>query len=101
MVFFFLNSDFYDELDYYDDIYDVTENTTKWLDSKEKFNGAKYGTMRIFYDNKTISMDIFEIPAVGDAKPVHYAYCSETPYPFELPSYSISKFKKVPEDLAK
>lgn len=76
--------------------------TTKWYDESENLAGEKQNTFKITTGSKTITIETYKIPAVSDdAKDVYYAKCSETPYFFEIPSYSVQKFQKTAYDIAK
>ena len=60
----------------------ATLSTTKWYDIGE-VSGTKERTLKIFSGSKTVTVDLYSIEA---EKPTYYAICSETPYPFEIPS---------------
>ncbi|MCR5765245.1 MAG: DUF4340 domain-containing protein [Treponema sp.] len=75
----------------------ATLSTTKWYDIGE-VSGSKERTLKIFSGNKTVTVDLYSIEA---EKPTYYAICSETPYPFEIPSYSVQKFQKKLVDVLK
>ena len=76
--------------------------TTKWYDENYKGGGEKLSSFRISTISKTISVDVYRVPAENaDAKDSYYAKCSESPYYFEVPSYSVQKFQKTASDIAK
>lgn len=76
--------------------------TTRWFGDNETPAGVKENTIRITAGTKNITVDIYKIPAAGEAeKDSFYAKCSESPYYFELPSYTVQKYKKNFSDIAK
>lgn len=76
--------------------------TTKWYDEGDRLAGEKDNTIKIIAGNKTVTLDLFRIPAAGEAeKDSYYAKCSESPYYFEVPSYTVQKYQKTPADIAK
>lgn len=76
--------------------------TTNWYEENAVLNGEKQNTLTINTGSENIVINVFKIPAeTQDDKDVFYAKCNKTPYVFDIPSYSVQKFQKNPEDLAK
>lgn len=76
--------------------------TTKWYDENASLEGEKQNTFKIVTGTKTITIETYKVLATSDEeKDVYYAKCSESPYFFEIPSYSVQKFQKTPYDIAK
>lgn len=73
--------------------------TPVWHDDADlKGNELLHAEIRL--SSKTVTLDIFEIPAATeDEKPVYFGFSSETPYQFELAAYSVQKFQKTVADL--
>lgn len=78
----------------------ATLNAAKWYGSTNIYGGEKAESVRITVGSKTVSLDLYYIEAeTEEDRDVYYAKCSESPYFFEVPSYSVAKFQKTPEDL--
>ena len=76
--------------------------TTKWYDEGDRLAGERDNSLKIVAGNKTVTLDLFRIPAAGEAeKDSYYAKCNESPYYFEVPSYAVQKFQKTAADIAK
>ena len=76
--------------------------TTKWYDEGDRLAGERDNSLKIVAGNKTVTLDLFRIPAAGEAeKDSYYAKCNESPYYFEVPSYAVQKFQKTATDIAK
>ncbi|MBR1639283.1 MAG: DUF4340 domain-containing protein [Treponema sp.] len=76
--------------------------TPVWHNENEDLGGTELVSAEITCGFKTVKITIYEKPAEGeDANPLYYAESSETPYVFELASYSADKFLKKAEDFAK
>ena len=80
----------------------ATLSTSKWYDAGE-VSGTKERTIKIFSGSKTVTVELYAISGTsGDSNnAAYYAVCSETPYPFEVPSYSVPKFQKKLIDIYK
>lgn len=83
---------------------------SSWYDDNTKIqnlDGEFLLSSKIGYDGKTVSLEIYEIkPKITEndnsqQESVYYATSSETPYIFKLESYSVDKFNKKPQDIAK
>ena len=78
--------------------------TTKWYGSTDTLGGELYVHAEVGVTGKNIKLDIYKIPAnpeVEGSSDQYYAKCSESPYYFEMPSYNMAKYQKIPEDLQK
>jgi len=74
-------------------------STPAWHDDAD-LKGVEICKASIVCGSKTVTMDVYEIPAAGeDGKVVYYGFSSEVPYQFELASYSAQKFQKKMEDI--
>lgn len=79
-----------------------TLTTGIWYDESEDLGGEKIATVKITYGTNIASIEIFELPPVGEETiPSYYGKSSTTPYPFQLTSYTMEKINKNPEELAK
>lgn len=75
---------------------------SKWVDEGTELNGIKLLTAEIGYDARTITLDLYVIPASSqDDVDLYYGKCSETPYTFTIANYTAKKFSTQPEELAK
>ena len=80
----------------------ATISTPVWYGEGEELGGNKIVSAKIGVGFNTASIDIYEIPAVGeDGKAKYWATCSETPYTFELANYAVQKFQKNADELSK
>ena len=80
----------------------ATLTTTKWYDEGDRLAGERDNSLKIIAGNKTVTLDLFRIPAAGEGeKDSYYAKCNESPYYFEVPSYAVQKFQKTAADIAK
>jgi len=76
----------------------ATLTTPTWHDDADlKGNELLHAEIRL--SSKTVTVDIYEIPAEGDGNPTYFGFSSETPYQFELASYAVQKFQKTVADL--
>lgn len=77
----------------------ATLTTPTWHDDADlKGNELLHAEIRL--SSKTVTVDIFEIPAdTSDGKTTYYGFSSETPYQFELAAYAVQKFQKTVADL--
>lgn len=76
--------------------------TPSWYEEGENPGGQKIISAKIGVGFKTVSLEIYRLPASGDsASEKYWASCSETPYPFEIAGYAVQKFQKSLEDMAK
>ena len=76
--------------------------TTRWYGDNENPAGIKDNTVKITAGTKVVTVELYKIPAEGDdGKASFYGKCSESPYYFELPSYTVQKFQKTFTDIAK
>jgi len=74
-------------------------STPVWHDDAD-LSGSLIAKCQIKTGNKTVTMDVYEIPAATEEdKPLYYGFSSETPYQFELASYSVQKFQKTVADI--
>ena len=79
-----------------------TLTTGMWYDESKDLGGEKIATVKITYGTNIATIDIFELPPVGEETiPSYYGKSSTTPYPFQLTSYTMEKINKNPEELAK
>lgn len=77
----------------------ATVSTPVWHDDAD-LQGNQIVTAEITCGSKVVTMQIFEIPAATEEdKPLYYGYSSETPYQFELASYTVNKFRKNLDDI--
>lgn len=80
----------------------ATLSTTKWHGRNEELGGELESQMKIYFGSKLVTVDVYVILAEEEnEKDFYYANCSETPYTFEIPSYSVQKFQKSVEDITK
>ncbi|MCQ2591257.1 MAG: DUF4340 domain-containing protein [Treponema sp.] len=73
--------------------------TTKWHEENAVLGGEKDRVLEIRVGSKTVKLEIYKI--IGEEKDTYYGIYSETPYPFDIAGYSVTKYQKAPEDLAK
>lgn len=74
--------------------------TPRWYDDEP--SGEKIISAKITSAFKTITVDIFALPTTEEGETQKYwAKCSETPYAFEMASYTVQKFQKTVEDISK
>lgn len=89
-----------------------SEKATEWFNSLDSITtpnwyddepyGEKIISAKITAAFKTITVDIFAFPITEEDKTQKYwAKCSETPYAFEMASYTVQKFQKTTEDISK
>ncbi|MCR4580092.1 MAG: DUF4340 domain-containing protein [Treponema sp.] len=80
----------------------ATISTPVWHGQGEDLGGKKIVEAEVVAGFKTAKLSLYEIAAESeDANPTYYAESSESPYVFELASYSVGKFLKKAEDFAK
>ena len=73
-----------------------------WLDDSASPSGTYVLTCEIEAGGKTVALDLFQTKGEKDDEPAEYcASSTETPYTFELASYSARKFLKNPDELLK
>lgn len=73
-----------------------------WHGEGDTLGGNKLFTAKLGYGFKTISIDVYEIPAeTEDGKATYWGTSSESPYTFELAGYTVQKFQKEPETISK
>lgn len=84
-------------IDWFENLASIT--TPKWFDDTQA--GEKIISAKIIAGFKTITIDIFELPLVEGETQEYWAKCSETPYPFEMASYTVQKFQKTIKDFSK
>lgn len=84
-------------IDWFENLASIT--TPKWFDDTQ--SGEKIISAKIIAGFKTITIDIFELPLVEGETQEYWAKCSETPYPFEMASYTVQKFQKTIKDFSK
>lgn len=73
----------------------TTASTPQWHDDFV-LKGKKLSSATIKTEDKTITLDLYE---TEDEQSVYFGKCSETPYQFELASYTAQKFQKTVQDL--
>lgn len=84
-------------IEWFENLASIT--TPKWFDDNQ--DGEKIISAKIIAGFKTITIDIFELPLVEGENQKYWAKCSETPYPFEMASYTVQKFQKTIKDFSK
>ena len=78
--------------------------TTKWHGKTDDIGGEPYIAVQIGTTTGVISVETYIVPADPEnqgSSNLYYAKCNKSPYWFEIPSYNMSKFQKIPEDLQK
>jgi hypothetical protein len=77
-------------------------SASSWLDDSASPSGTYVLTCEIEAGGKTVAIDLFQTKEEKDDEPAEYcASSTETPYTFELASYSARKFLKNPDELLK
>lgn len=84
-------------IEWFENLASIT--TPKWFDEEQE--GSKIVSAKIIAGFKTITIDIFEMPLVEGENQKYWAKCSESPYPFEMASYTVQKFQKTIKDFSK
>lgn len=84
-------------IDWFENLASIT--TPKWFDDNQA--GEKIISAKIIAGFKTITIDIFELPLTEGDTQEYWAKCSETPYSFEMASYTVQKFQKTIKDFSK
>lgn len=75
-------------------------SVNKWYNEEENFNGTKISTVQINSSSKNVKLEIYQTaPTPEDDNGFYYARCSETPYLFEMTSYSVQKYIKPSSEL--
>lgn len=73
-----------------------------WHAEGESLGGNKIFTAKVVSAFKTLSVDVYEVPAATEEdKPLYWGTSSETPYTFELAAYTVNKFRKDVNTLGK
>ena len=77
-------------------------SASSWEDDTASPAGKYLLTCEVEAGGKTVALDLFQTKEEKDDEPAEYcASSTETPYTFELASYSARKFLKNPEELLK
>ncbi len=77
-------------------------SAASWAEDSASPSGTYLLTCEIEAGGKTVALDLFQTKEEKDDQPAEYcASSTETPYTFELASYSARKFLKNPEELLK
>ena len=78
-------------------------STTGWLEKTNLPSGGEFERkLELAAGTKNISLEIYKVPAADEDSPeTYYAFCSETPYPFTVAGYTVQKYLKNPEEIAR
>ena len=77
-------------------------SAASWLSDDASPDGTYLLTCEVEAGGKTFALDLFQTKEEGEDSPAEYCACStETPYTFNLASYSARKFLKEPGELLK
>lgn len=88
-------------LDWFNSV--ATLATPVWCyDDVKDIPGDKELDFVLESEGKTITLEITKVPAmIEGGADIYYGKCSETPYLFEIASYTVPKFLKKVEDISK
>ena len=88
-------------LDWFNSV--ATLATPVWCyDDVQDIPGDKELDFVLESEGKTITLEITKVPAmIEGGADIYYGKCSETPYLFEIASYTVPKFLKKVEDISK
>lgn len=75
--------------------------TPVWYDEGADLGGRKVVSAKIGVGFKTITLEVFANPKEDGTGETYWATCSETPYPFEMAGYTVSRFLKTLDELIK
>lgn len=73
-------------------------STPEWHDDAD-LTGEKVVTAVIDTSDKKITVEVYESETDDPERPLYFAFCSETPFQFELADYTVQKFLKSYDDL--